>query len=194
MSLTASNMLPLGTQAPKFDLPDTLDNKNKTLDTLRGEKGTLVIFMCNHCPYVVYLLDAIVHFAKEINPKGIKTVAISSNNVNTHPQDGPDEMHELAIHKEFGFPYLFDESQLVAQAYQAACTPDFYLFDHLDTLYYRGRFDASRPNNDVSISGEDLRLATQLLLEGKPFTETQYPSMGCNIKWKPGNEPRGEFI
>ena len=187
-------MLPLGTPAPNFDLPDVMDNKNKTWNTVRGEKGTLVIFMCNHCPYVVYLLDALINLAKEIKPKGIETLAISSNDVSNYPQDGPDKMRELALNKDFGFPYLFDESQRVAHAYQAACTPDFYVFDHSDKLYYRGRFDASRPKNDIAISGMDLRLAITLLLEDKPFTQTQFPSMGCNIKWKPGNEPQDTLI
>ena len=194
MALTESYMLPLGTKAPDFKLINTANNKYESRDQLKGEKGTLIIFMCNHCPYVVHLLDAIVSYAKELNTIGISTIAISSNSVDSHPQDGPEEMKQLSDKMQFDFPYLFDETQGVAHAYQAACTPDFYLFDHELKLYYRGRFDASRPSNGIAISGEDLRNASRTLLSNAPLEGMQYPSMGCNIKWKPGNEPNESVI
>ena len=190
MSLTASIMLPLGTKAPDFQLINTLDDKLLDLKTLAGEHGTLIIFMCNHCPYVVYLMEAIVTFSKEMVNKGIKTIAISSNSVDTHPQDGPLEMKKIGRLKSFSFPYLFDASQEVAHAYQAACTPDFFLFDKALKLNYRGRFDASRPTNNLPINGSDLRFACGGMLKSDPPPVKQYPSIGCNIKWHLGNEPK----
>ena len=190
MSLTASNMLPLGTKAPDFELINTVDDKLLDLKSLVGKHGTLIVFMCNHCPYVVYLIEVIVSFSREMESKGIKTIAISSNSVNTHSQDGPAEMKKLAQLKSFSFPYLFDASQEVAHAYQAACTPDFFLFDIALKLYYRGRFDASRPTIDLPINGSDLRSAYEGMLKSDPATEKQYPSMGCNIKWHIGNKPK----
>lgn len=194
MALTESYMLPLGTKAPDFKLINTANNKYESRDQLKGEKGTLIIFMCNHCPYVVHLLDAIVSYSKELKTIGISTVAISSNSVDSHPQDGPEEMKQLSDKMQFDFAYLFDETQEVAHSYQAACTPDFYLFDHELKLYYRGRFDASRPSNDIAITGEDLRNASKKLLTNTSLEGMQYPSMGCNIKWKPGNEPNNSAI
>ena len=194
MALTESNMLPLGTLAPAFQLIDTVDDQLKTLDQLKGEKGTLVVFMCNHCPYVVHLLDEFIALAKHNLPQGIRTVAISSNDVENYPADHPDKMKALALEKDFSFPYLFDEDQSVAKAYDAACTPDFYLLNENNSLVYRGRFDRSRPGNDAPITGEDLQQAIDLLIKNNPIPENQIPSMGCNIKWKAGNEPAGFSI
>ena len=189
MALTESNMLPLGTQAPDFTLIDVVSKEEKRLPQLKGEKGTLIVFSCNHCPYVIHLLDAFLEKVKQWTPLGINTVVISSNSIETHPQDGPDEMAVLAQEKGFDFPYLFDETQEIAHAYDAACTPDFYLFDKVLKLHYRGRFDDSRPGNDNPLNGKDLQAAVDALLQNKtPLTE-QSPSMGCNIKWHPGNEP-----
>lgn len=194
MALVESNMLPLGTVAPHFSLPNVVDNSTGSLTLLKGQKGTLIVFTCNHCPYVVHLLDAFVTLAKKIKSKGIETIAISSNDVENYPADHPDLMRELALEKNFSFSYLYDENQSVAQAYDAACTPDFYLLNEDNKLVYRGRFDASRPGNDNPITGEDLLSAVDALLNKKPMPENQYPSMGCNIKWKAGNEPAGFFI
>ena len=194
MALVESNMLPLGTIAPDFSLPNVVDNTNNSLQQLKGENGTIVVFSCNHCPYVIHLLDAFVAFAKENKGKGIETIVISSNDVENYPADHPDLMRELALEKSFSFPYLYDESQAVAKAYDAACTPDFYLLNAKNELVYRGRFDASRPGNNTTITGEDLQNAVDNLLKKDPILEKQYPSMGCNIKWKAGNEPAGFFI
>lgn len=194
MALVESNMLPLGTIAPDFSLPNVVDNTNNSLQQLKGENGTIVVFSCNHCPYVIHLLDAFVAFAKENKGKGIETIVISSNDVENYPADHPDLMRELALEKSFSFPYLYDESQAVAKAYDAACTPDFYLLNAKNELVYRGRFDASRPGINTPITGEDLQNAVDNLLKKDPILEKQYPSMGCNIKWKAGNEPAGFFI
>ena len=189
MALTESYMLPLGTSAPDFKLYNSVLDSYQTRDDLRGQHGTLVIFMCNHCPYVIHLMDAIVSFSKTLKDSKISTIAISSNTVTTHPQDGPEEMKTLALEKKFDFPYLYDETQEVAKAYQAACTPDFYLFDKRLELFYRGRFDASRPNNEIPITGSDIKHAFELMKMGETYTGKQYPSMGCNIKWLPSNVP-----
>lgn len=194
MALVESNMLPLGTIAPDFFLPNVVDNSIYSLQLLKGENGTIVVFSCNHCPYVIHLLDAFVAFAKENKGKGIETIVISSNDVKNYPADHPDLMRKLALEKNFSFPYLYDESQAVAKAYDAACTPDFYLLNAKNELVYRGRFDASRPGNNTPITGEDLQNAIDNLLKKDPILEKQYPSMGCNIKWKAGNEPAGFFI
>ncbi len=194
MALVESNMLPLGTIAPDFSLPNVVDNSIKSLQQLKGENGSIVVFSCNHCPYVIHLLDTFVAFAKENKGKGIETIVISSNDVENYPADHPDLMRELALEKSFSFPYLYDESQAVAKAYDAACTPDFYLLNAKNELVYRGRFDASRPGNNTPITGEDLQNAVDNLLKKDPILEKQYPSMGCNIKWKAGNEPAGFFI
>ena len=153
MSLTKSFMLPLGTDAP-FRLPNVVNNEIQELNQLKGVKGTLIIFMCNHCPYVIHLLDGILKTAEKLLDKKIKTIAISSNSVITHPQDGPIEMKKLAISKKFNFPYLYDETQEVAKSYKAECTPDFYLFDEKLILSYRGRYDQSRPGNHIKVTGE----------------------------------------
>ena len=194
MALVESNMLPLGTIAPDFSLPNVVDNSLGALSNLKGEKGTLVVFTCNHCPYVVHLLDAFVALAKKNKGKGVATIAISSNDVENYPADHPDLMRKLAQEKNFTFPYLYDEAQTVAKAYDAACTPDFYLLNAQHALIYHGRFDASRPGNDTPITGEDLQNAIDAMLKKDPIPENQYPSMGCNIKWKTGNEPAGFSI
>ena len=194
MALVESNMLPLGTIAPDFSLPNVVDNSLGALSNLKGEKGTLVVFTCNHCPYVVHLLDAFVALAKKNKGKGVSTIAISSNDVENYPADRPDLMRKLAQEKNFTFPYLYDEAQTVAKAYDAACTPDFYLLNAQHALVYHGRFDASRPGNDTPITGEDLQNAIDAMLKKDPIPENQYPSMGCNIKWKTGNEPAGFSI
>ena len=184
MALTESYMLPLGTQAPKFKLLDVIENKDKSLQELTGEKGTLIVFMCNHCPYVVHLIDAIVETASIFSKQGVETIAISSNSIHSHPQDGPIEMNKLAKEKNFSFPYLYDETQDVAKAYDAACTPDFYLYDSNLELVYRGQLDNSRPGNDIVSDGSDMDNAIQCLKNGIENKELQKPSIGCNIKWK----------
>ncbi len=185
MSATPSNMLPLGTIAPDFDLPDTITGTNKKLQQLKGEKGTLIMFICNHCPYVMHIKDQLVAIAGQYAPLGINTVAISSNDIVNYPQDAPDKMQQLMA--AWGNPfaaYLYDESQQVAKAYQAACTPDIYLFDADLACVYRGRLDGSTPKNDVPLTGNDLRQALDNLLAGTPVSTQQLPSIGCNIKWK----------
>jgi peroxiredoxin len=189
MALTESYMLPLETKAPLFELPNVMSGDVVSLEQLRGERGTLIIFMCNHCPYVVHLMDALVKTANEFSKKGVQTIAISSNSTISHPQDGPEIMKSLAEEKKFPFPYLFDEKQEVAHAYKAACTPDFYLFDAELGLYYRGRYDNSRPGNQNPITGKDLHEACSAMLNNKKSNQIQYPSMGCNIKWFEGNSP-----
>jgi hypothetical protein len=160
-----------------------------SLDQLKGSKGTLILFMCNHCPYVVHLMDGLLSTAQNFKEKGIETIAISSNSEHSHPQDGPVEMKKLALEKNFAFPYLFDKTQEVAHRYQAACTPDFYLFDETLSLVYRGRYDDSRPGNQIPVSGKDLHQAATLMLSKESQQTPQYPSMGCNIKWHSGNSP-----
>ncbi len=188
MAATLSTMLDLGTRAPDFSLPNVMGG-TVSLDNFRGSKGLLVMFICNHCPFVKHLNNALVEFANDYKGKGIECVAISSNDIANYPQDSPDYMRKVAIEYAYPFPYLFDEDQQIAKAYKAACTPDFYLFDESLKLYYRGQFDQSRPGNNMPISGRDLRMATDTMLEGEEKFEPQLPSMGCNIKWKPGNEP-----
>jgi len=191
MARTESYMLPLNTEAPSFTLPNSVDNQMLSLEEVKGSKGTLVIFMCNHCPYVIHLLDKMVEISNEIKPMGIHTVAISSNDINSYPEDRPELMKKLALEKSFGFPYLYDETQEIAMAYEAACTPDFYLFDGELKLVYRGRFDDARPKNDNPITGLDLMTACTNLSNGFPQEANQIPSLGCGIKWKAGNEPKG---
>ena len=184
MSLTPSNMFPLHKKAPSFNLMDVTQKKKFDLNDLKGEKGTLIVFICNHCPFVIHLLEHFTKFADRIKSKGILTVAISSNDIKNYPLDAPDKMYELSKKFNFSFPYLYDPSQKVAKAYDAACTPDFYLFDEKIELVYRGRYDSSRPKSNIPISGEDLENAALNLLNKKPLSEKQFPSMGCNIKWK----------
>jgi peroxiredoxin len=184
MAFTPSNMIPLGTQAPDFELPDTISGKIMRLEDIRGEKATLVMFLCNHCPYVIHVNPEIVRLAKDYQPKGVGFVGISSNDAQHYPADAPDKMKVTAAEAGYTFPYLYDENQEVAKNYDAACTPDFYLFDNNLALAYRGRLDDSRPGNQIPLTGTDLRKAIDAVLTGKPVSETQYPSGGCNIKWK----------
>jgi peroxiredoxin len=188
MTLTPSTMLPLGTPAPDFDLPDP-DGKRVARDDFEEAPGLLVIFLCNHCPYVRHIRHGLADFAREVQKRGLAVVGISSNDVEKYPDDSPEKMQEEAREVGYTFPYLYDEGQEVARAYRAACTPDFFLFDGDRKLVYRGRFDASRPGNDEPVTGADLRAAVDAVLEGRPVPEGQIPSAGCNIKWKAGNEP-----
>ena len=184
MARTESNMLPLGTPAPDFRLPDTVSGRQISLDDASGEHGTLVMFICNHCPFVKHVLDQLVQLGKDYAERGIGLVAISSNDITGYPQDRPERMKILAEDKQFPFPYLFDESQNTARAYAAACTPDFYLFEAGRKLVYRGQLDDSRPGNGQPVTGKDIRSALDALLAGKSISNQQKPSIGCNIKWK----------
>ncbi len=186
---TASTMLPLGTSAPNFSLQNAVDGSTVSLADFAGRKGLLVIFMCNHCPFVVHLRSDLAKFAKEYQAKGLGIVGISSNDAGAYPQDGPDKMAEEAKSAGYVFPYLFDETQAVAKAYSAACTPDFFLFDEHQKLAYRGQFDDSRPQSGTPITGADLRAACDAVLAGEKVSDNQKPSIGCNIKWRAGNAP-----
>jgi len=177
-------MLPLDTRAPSFRLPDTVSGKEASLSELKGEKGTLIMFICNHCPFVKHVNPELVRLAGDYQERGVGFIAISSNDVENYPQDHPDKMKETAILEGYPFPYLYDASQEVARDYQAACTPDFYLFGPGLKLRYRGQLDSSRPGNDIPVTGEDLRRALDCLLDGRPVPAEQKPSLGCNIKWK----------
>jgi len=178
-------MLELGTHAPDFKLLDVVKGKKRSLNDLRGPKGTLVAFICNHCPYVIHIQEAFVDLVSAYDEQGIATIAISSNDVENYPADHQDKMKEQAEELDFDFPYLYDETQEVAKAYKAECTPDLFLFDENMQLVYRGQFDASRPGNDEPITGKDLKAAFDALLEGRQIPEEeQRPSAGCNIKWK----------
>lgn len=186
MAYTLSNMLPLGTVAPDFSLPDTVSGQTLGPDDTFGSRATVVMFLCNHCPYVIHVNPEIVRIVAEYRPQGVGFVGISSNDVLTHPEDSPDNMTRHAAEVGYDFPYLYDESQEVAQAYDAACTPDFYVFDAQRKLAYRGQIDASRPRgrSEKPLNGSDLRAALDAVLSGKTVQEEQYPSGGCNIKWK----------
>lgn len=188
MSDTPSNMVELGTEAPNFTLFDTVNNQLVSLDDFDNAKGLLVAFICNHCPFVQHILDGFIVTARDLQQKGIGVVAISSNDVENYPDDSPVKMAALAREKQFSFPYLYDGNQEVAKAYKAACTPDFFLFNENDRLVYRGQFDDSRPGNSEPITGNDIRDAVDLLFDER-IKENQKPSIGCNIKWKAGNEP-----
>lgn len=184
MARTESTMLSLGTTAPDFGLPDTVSGETLNFRSVSGSRGTLVVFICNHCPYVIHINSGLVALAKEIISNGIGVVAISSNDALQFPADGPEKMRLVAMREGYPFPYLYDESQEVARSYQAACTPDFYLFDASHRLVYRGQFDSSRPGNGIPVTGSSLRQAVEALLQGRKVPEEQYPSLGCNIKWK----------
>ncbi len=188
MVMTPSTMLPLGTAAPDFALPDT-DGNTVSLGDFTDAKALLVMFICNHCPFVVHVADELARLAKDYQPKGLSVVAISSNSIESHPQDGPEKMKEEKAQRGYTFPYLYDASQAVAKAYTAACTPDFFLFDGGHKLIYRGQLDDSRPNSGIPVTGEDLRAALDAVLAGQSASSDQKPSIGCNIKWKPGNAP-----
>ncbi len=181
---TPSNMLALGTIAPDFSLPDTISGKTLALNQLRSDKATVVMFICNHCPFVKHVNEGIVSLANDYQSKGVSFVAISSNDVENYPEDSPEKMKAYAARLGYPFPYLYDESQDVARSYKAACTPDFYLFNAQMELVYRGQMDSSRPSNAVPVTGEDLRAALDNVLAGKPVNPEQRPSLGCNIKWK----------
>ncbi|MCB0358868.1 MAG: thioredoxin family protein [Bdellovibrionales bacterium] len=172
-----------GWKAPAFTLPGT-DGRDWSLDAVRGPKGTLVMFICNHCPFVKHIQHELVRLANDYIPRGIAFIAISSNDIQNYPEDAPEKMKALSESLGFPFPYLYDESQSVARAYDAACTPDFFLFDGSHRLIYRGQLDDSRPGSDTPVTGADLRNAIDALLNGEPIPENQLPSMGCNIKWK----------
>ncbi len=182
-------MIPLGTLATDFELHDTVSGETLSLQALRGEKGTVIMFICNHCPFVKHVNEGIVTLAGDYQEQGIGFIAISSNDVENYPDDAPDLMTVNAANEGYTFPYLYDESQEVAKAYDAACTPDFYLFDEKLSLVYRGQMDDSRPGNDIPVTGSDLRSALDALLSGKPIDTTQKPSIGCNIKWKVASQP-----
>ena len=184
-------MLPLGTAAPDFSLPDVVSGRTMSLaDVSEGRDGLLVMFICAHCPFVLHVEDELARLGKDYaGPAGLGVVAISSNSVETHPEDAPGKLRAMADRLGFNFPYLYDESQQTAKAYTAACTPDFFLFDSAGQLVYRGRLDGSRPGNGVPLDGSDLRAAIDSLQAGGPVPEEQVPSAGCNIKWAPGNAP-----
>ena len=184
MARTPSNMLPLGTQAPNFKLLDTVSDTTLSLEQLKGEKGTVILFICNHCPFVIHVNTELVRLANAYTSKGIAFIAISSNDAINYPQDGPDKMKEHAISEAYPFPYLYDASQEVAKAYDAACTPDLFLFDANLSLTYRGQLDNSRPGNDIPVTGKDLSHAMDCLLAHTKNEQPQKPSIGCNIKWK----------
>ncbi len=188
MAMTASTMLPLGTEAPLFELPDTAGKMVSNADF--GDADVLlVVFMCNHCPFVKHIIDDFVALAKEYQGKGVAAVGINSNDVDNYPEDRPEQMAELAKEKGFTFPYLYDASQAVAKAYRAACTPDFFVFDRGRELVYRGQMDDSRPGDGQPITGADLRAALDAVLTGRTVSDEQRPSIGCNIKWRAGKEP-----
>lgn len=184
MAKTSSTMLPLGTPAPDFRLPDTVSGKSLSYADVAGSDATVVMFICNHCPFVKHILGQLVQLGHDYNRPEVGLCAISSNDVVGFPQDRPERMKELAEQRGFTFPYLYDEPQNTARAYGAACTPDFYVFDADHRLAYRGQLDDSRPGNGVPVDGSDIRQALDRLLAGKPVAESQKPSIGCNIKWK----------
>lgn len=189
MSRTPSNMIALGTKAPNFYLKDMKSGTAWfSLDDIKGEKGTLVMFICNHCPFVLHVIEEIIMIANDYRVQGIGIVAISSNDVANYPQDAPELMTEFAFNHNFEFPYLYDETQATAKAYDAACTPDFFLFDSQDILVYRGQLDDSRPGNGIPLSGSDLRGAIDGVLYNRTINPEQKPSIGCNIKWKQNKE------
>ena len=187
MVMTQSRMLSLGTAAPDFSLPDPA-GRTYGLKDFADAKALVVAFICNHCPYVKHIVDGLAQFARDYQPRGVAMVAINSNDASRYPDDSPANMAKLAAQKGFVFPYLYDASQAVAKAYQAVCTPDLFLFDQARHLVYRGQFDASRPGNRQPVSGADLRAAADAALAGRSIKE-QIPSVGCSIKWKPGQEP-----
>ncbi len=188
MVLTPSTMLPLGTQAPDFSLPN-VDGRTVSLRDFAGAKATLVIFMCNHCPYVIHVAPELARLARQYQARGVAVVGINSNDVTTHPADSPEQMVHEVDAREYTFPYLFDATQAVAKAYKAACTPDFFLFDADQKLVYRGQLDDSRPDSGIPLTGKDLRTALDQVLAGQSPPAEQKPSIGCNIKWKAGNAP-----
>ena len=188
MAATPSTMSPLGTAAPDFKLSDP-QGKMIALSDFAGARALLVMFICNHCPFVKHIAHGLVDLGNVYQSKGVAVVAINSNDVEKHPDDRPLMMAEEVVSRGYTFPYLFDETQETAKAYRAACTPDFFVYDQDRKLVYRGQLDDSRPSNDMPVTGADLRAALDAVIEGRPVNEDQKPSIGCNIKWKPGNEP-----
>ncbi len=189
MALTESTMLELGHRLPDFSLPDVVSGKTISPADFQDKKALLVMFICVHCPYVIHVREELARLGRDYAGKPLGIIAISSNYVGTHPQDAPENLKKMAEELGFNFPYCYDESQEVAKAFTAACTPDFFLFDEDRKLVYRGQLDDSRPGNGIPVTGKDLRAAIDAVLAGKPVDLNQKPSMGCNIKWKPGNEP-----
>jgi peroxiredoxin len=189
MAQTPSTMLELGTAAPDFSLGNVVDGRKVSLSDFKNHPALWVMFICNHCPFVVHIRQELVKLANEAVDRGVGVVAINSNSIRTHPQDGPENMRKLAAEEKWKFPFLFDESQEVAKAYRAACTPDLYLFDAQKRLFYRGQFDDSRPSNGKPVTGADFKHALDGVLASKEAPGNQRPSIGCNIKWSPGNEP-----
>jgi len=188
MTLTPSMMPPLGTAAPDFRLPDS-GNRSVSLNDFAAEPALLVIFMSHHCPYTLHIIPALLKTVREYQSRGLAVIAINANDPAQHPEDSPEHMARAAAEMNFVFPFLIDATQNVAKAFQAACTPDFFLYDRNRKLAYRGRFDDSRPDNDVPVTGDQLRAALDAVLAGSPASKNQKPSVGCNIKWRPGNEP-----
>ena len=188
MSLTPSNMLPLGTPAPDFSLPDVVSGKTLSLADFAEYEALLVMFICRHCPFVKHLQEALHEFGRDYADRGLGIVAISANDADEYPDDRPESLKEMAMSLGFKFPFCYDESQETAKAYAAACTPDFFLFDRERKLVYRGQFDDSRPGNDIPVTGGHLRDAVEALLDNRPVPPEQKPSIGCNIKWKTGKE------
>ncbi len=188
MTRTPSTMLDIGTRAPDFELPEPSSGKHIALSDFKG-RPLLVVFSCNHCPYVIHILNSFTEYANTVQRQGLSVVLINANDVSNYPDDSPEKMVELSTEYGFEFPYLYDESQSVAIAYRAACTPDFFLFNNHHKLVYRGQYDAARPGNSEPVNGQDLKTASTALLSESPVSTQQSPSMGCNIKWRPGNEP-----
>lgn len=188
MVRTPSTMLPLGTKAPDFSLVN-VDGRTVSLESLQGAPALLVMFICNHCPYVKHVADEVARLGNEYQRRGVAVVAINSNDATAYPADSPEKMVAEAEDRGFHFPYLYDETQQTAKLYRAACTPDFYVFDGDQRLVYRGQMDDSRPDSGIPVTGKDLRAALDAVLAGKPVAEEQRPSLGCNIKWKAGGEP-----
>ena len=184
MSLTPSNMVSLRSTAPDFELYDTLSGRNMSLNDIKSEIATVVMFICNHCPYVKHVREELVRISKDYMEQGVAFVGICSNDVENYPEDSPDKMRDEAKKWGYPFPYLYDETQQVARDYGAACTPDFYVYDKNMELVYRGQLDDSRPGNEKPLDGKDLRTALDNLVQGNPVSENQVPSVGCNIKWK----------
>ena len=184
MAATPSNMMPLGTLAPDFNLLNVVTGNKVTLHSLKSEMATLIMFICNHCPYVKHVQDELIKIANDYRIKGISCIAINSNDVVNYPDDSPENMKKIAQEKGYPFPYLYDETQEVARIYQAACTPDFYLFDKDLKCVYRGQLDDARPQNNIPVTGKDIRAALDAILAGQPVNTDQKPSIGCNIKWK----------
>ena len=189
MAQTASTMLPLGTSASNFSLPEPATGRTLSLSDFQSAPALLIMVICNHCPFVKHIRQGLIQFAQNYQPKGLAIVALSANDAANYPDDSPAKMAEEAKAFGYPFPYLYDESQSVAKAYHAACTPDFFLFDAESKLAYRGQFDGSRPGNAIPVTGADLRAAADAVLAGQPAPTDQKPSIGCNIKWKAGNEP-----